>query len=423
MRRPLAPDRYADHRPRLVLVVADLVTEGADVPERAYLGGRRRLIALGAFVAVAAAVTACTAPSTPETSPSPSGALIIPAAPEGALPEETQAQLQQALDDTVAEYGVPGAAVGVWLPDEGSWTTAVGLADVDAGVAASVDMQWPLRSVTKSFTVTLLLELVDEGDVSLDDTIDQYVDGVTDGDRITLRELANMSSGNADYTNDKFVAAFSADPSKIFTLDELNGFMLGEPARFEPGTEHVYTNANTNLLGAVVEEVTGESFGNVVEERILEPLQLEDTRYTLDVSTWEEPHPIGYVLDEGEPAPQPDNLSIFGPAGSMVATVDDMRVWGIALATGALLTPETQAQRLEGTPLEVGPPYDIYALGIGETDGWWGHNGEGLGFTAAVFHNPDTAATVAVFMNLSNVQPKAHPADQLFRRIAAVLQG
>jgi hypothetical protein len=126
MRRPLARDRYADHRPRLVLVVADLVIEGADVPERAYLGGRRRLIALGAFVAVAAAVTACTAPSTPETSPSPSGALIIPAAPEGALPEETQAQLQQVLDDTVAEYGVPGAAVGVWLPDEGSWTTAVG---------------------------------------------------------------------------------------------------------------------------------------------------------------------------------------------------------------------------------------------------------------------------------------------------------
>ena len=388
------------------------------VPRR----GRRRILALASLAVVGALLAACTAAPAPESSSGPSGALIIPAAPEGALPDAAQAELQKALDDTVAEYGVPGAAVGVWIPGQGSWTTATGLADVEGDEAASTDMQWPLRSVTKSFTVTLILQLVDEGTISLDDTIDQYVDGVTDGDTITVRELANMSSGNADYTNDKFVEAFSADPTKIFTLDELNGFMLADPAQFEPGTRHVYTNANTNLLGAVVEKATGQPFEDVIRERILTPLQLDDTQYTLDVRTWSAPHATGYVLDDGEPVAQPDNLSIFGPAGSMVATIDDMRVWGTALATGALLTPETQAERLMGSPLEVGPPYDIYALGIGETRGWWGHNGEGLGFTAAVFHNPDTSATVAVFMNLSNVEPKAHPADQLFRRIAAVLQ-
>lgn len=398
----------------------------AHVSQRVALRGRRRTLALAALAVAGAVLAGCTAPaspeSSPESSPGPSGALIIPSAPEGALPDAQQAELQKALDDTVAEYGVPGAAVGVWVTGQGSWTTATGLADVDADESASTDMQWPLRSVTKSFTVTLILQLVDEGTISLDDTIDQYVDGVTDGDRITIRELADMSSGNADYTNDKFVEAFSADPTRIFTLDELNGFMLGDPAQFEPGTRHVYTNANTNLLGAVVEKATGQPFADVIQERILTPLQLDDTRYTLDVSTWAEPHPIGYVLDDGEPAAQPDNLSIFGPAGSMVATLDDMRVWGTALATGALLSPETQAERLLGSPLEVGPPYDLYALGIGETQGWWGHNGEGLGFTAAVFHDPDTSATIAVFMNLSNVQPKAHPADRLFRRIAAVLQ-
>jgi D-alanyl-D-alanine carboxypeptidase len=387
----------------------------------------RRVLGFASLITVSAVLVACTATPPSESSPSPSGgpsgALIIPSAPEGALPDATQEALQQVLDDTVAEYGVPGAAVGVWVPGQGSWTTAVGLADVESDTAASTDMQWPLRSVTKSFTVTLILQLVDEGEISLDDTIDGFVDGVTAGDQITLRELAYMSSGNADYTNDSFLEAFSADPTKIFTLDELNGFMLSEPAQFAPGTQHVYTNANTNLLGAVVEDVTGQPFADVVQERIFDPLQLANTRYTLDVADWEEPHPIGYVLEDGEPSPQPDNLSIFGPAGSMLATIDDMRVWGIALATGALLAPETQAERIEGSPLEVGPPYDIYALGIGETDGWWGHNGEGLGFTAAVFHNPDTAATIAVFMNLSNVEPKAHPADQLFRRLAAALGG
>lgn len=96
---------------------------------------------------------------------------------------------------------------------------------------------------------------------------------------------------------------------------------------------------------------------------------------------------------------------------------------GRALASGALLDPATQAGREQGSPLDAGPPYDLYALGIGETDGWWGHNGEGLGFTAAVFSNPATGASIVVFTNESNVAGKAHPADQTFRRMAAILDG
>jgi D-alanyl-D-alanine carboxypeptidase len=79
-------------------------------------------------------------------------------------------------------------------------------------------------------------------------------------------------------------------------------------------------------------------------------------------------------------------------------------------------------ERLKGGPLEEGPPYDRYALGIGETGGWWGHNGEGFGFTAAVFHNDSTGATVVVFMNEAQAVPQGHPADQMFRRIAAILK-
>lgn len=371
---------------------------------------------------VAALAGACsTSPiSDPPTAPAPT--VTRPAAPEGELPEALQTRLQTALDQTMGEYGVPGAAVGVWVPDRGAWTKAAGLADVDNDVPASIDMTWPLRSVTKSYTVTLVLQLVDEGAIRLDDTIDSYVDGVTDGDKITLRQLADMSSGNADYTNDDFVAEFGKDPSKIFTLDELNAFVLGKPEQFTPGAKKIYTNANTNLLGAVVEKVTGQPYAEVLAQRILEPLGQEHTRYIVDAGTWLEPHPVGYAPGENGPETQPDNLSIFGPAGSMISTVEDGRVWGEVLATGALLKPETQAVREQGAPLEAGPPYDLYALGMGRTEGWWGHNGEGLGFTAAVFHHPETGATVVVFMNESNVVPKAHPADQLFRRFAEILR-
>lgn len=387
--------------------------------------GARTLVGITAMGVVALLLGSCAA-SPPPAEPSataPAPAVIRPAAPEGDLPEALQALLQQTLESTMAEYGVPGTAVGVWVPGQGSWTSAAGVADIDGDVPVTTEMQWPLRSITKSYTVTVLLQLVDEGKLSLDDTIDAYVDDVTDGDRITLRQLADMSSGNADYTNQAFVDAFSADPERIFTLDELNGFMLGEPAQFDPGTRKVYTNANTNLLGAAIESVTGESFADVLAERILEPLGQDGTRYIVDAARWTTPHPVGYAPAEGGMEPQPDNMSVFGPAGSMISSLDDARVWGETLATGALLEPATQAERLQGAPLEVGPPYDQYALGIGETGGWWGHNGEGFGFTAAVFHNPESGATIAVFMNASNLEPKVHPADQLFRRLSEVLAG
>lgn len=342
------------------------------------------------------------------------------AAPAGELPAELGAELEEALTETMAEYDVPGAAVGVWVPGAGSWTTAAGLADVEEGVAATTDMTWPLRSVTKSYTVTLLLQLVDEGRLSLDDTIDDYVSGVTDGGEITLRQLADMSSGNADYTNENFLKVYSEDPATIFTLEQLNGFMLGEPARFAPGTEKVYTNANTNLLGAVIEAVTGEPFDQALQERILDPLGQTGTHYLTDVTDWTEPHPAGYIVEDGVPVAQEQNPSIFQAAGSMFTTLDDARVWAETLGDGALLSQGLQRLREQGAPLDEGPPYDLYALGIGQTDGWWGHNGEGIGFTAAVFHDPASGASIAVFMNESNV-PDVHPADATFRRFAEIL--
>lgn len=392
---------------------------------------RTRRFGRSAFGAVSAGVTiailtgcAASAATGPTTTPITAPVVSRPAAPEGELPSELVAELQQTLDDTMAEYGVPGAAVGVWVPGEGSWTTVAGIADVESGDPVTREMQWPLRSITKSYTVTLILQLVDEGVIGLDDTIDQYVDGITDGDAITLRQLADMSSGNSDYFTDAFVQDFFIDdPDRLFTLDELNGYVLDQPAQFAPGTEKVYTNANTNLLGKVVEVATGQEFAEALNERILEPLGQSDTRYITDVATWTDPHALGYSPAESGTGweERETNLSVLGPAGSMISSLDDARVWGEMLATGAFLTPDTQAEREQGAPLDAGPPYDIYALGMGETDGWWGHNGEGLGYTAANFHNPETGATIAVFFNLSDYTPKAHPADQLFRRLAEVL--
>ncbi|GAA5230408.1 serine hydrolase domain-containing protein [Arthrobacter cryoconiti] len=343
-----------------------------------------------------------------------------PAAPTGALPSALQVKLQAALESVMAQYHVPGAAVGVWVPGQGSWTTAAGVADVAGGIPVTTDMVWPIRSITKSYTVTLILQLADEGKLSLEDTLNKYVPGVTDGDRITLLELANMSSGNADYVNEAFLAKWQANPAKIFTLDELNSGALGQPAQFAPGTDYVYTNSNINLLGAVIEKVTGEPYDKVLAQRILDPLGQTGTSYMIDASKWSKPHPVGYVVEDGIAQAKTENSSILGPAGSMFSTLEDGRVWATTLGTGALLKPATQELRKIGHKIAK-PPYDLYAVGMGTTDGWWGHNGEGVGFTAATFYHKETGASIVVYMNESDTPDKSHPADQAFRALAAVL--
>ncbi|UOQ59288.1 beta-lactamase family protein [Leucobacter rhizosphaerae] len=385
-----------------------------------------RLAGVALLAAAGLLLTGCTSPASGDTDTSGGDAsaetatVTRPAAPEGELPEDLQGELQAALDEVMAEYGVPGAAAGVWIPGEGSWTTAAGLASIENDLEVTTDMQWPIRSITKSYTVTMLLQLADEGELSLDDTIDQYVDGVTNGDQITLLQLANMSSGNGDYVNEAFLEEFQKDPDKVYTLEELNSFAVGLEPQFAPGAEYRYTNANTNLIGAVIEEVTGKPYAEVLNERILEPLGQTGTAYITDVSDWAEPHPVGYFVENGEATPQPENPSILGAAGSMFSTLDDGRVWAETLGTGALLLPETQELRALGNPIPT-PPYDRYAVGMGETGDWFGHNGEGLGFTAATFHNTETGANIVVYMNESN-NPAAHPADQAFRALAAVLE-
>ncbi len=397
-----------------------------------WMTGRVRLTSLAMLAAGGLLLSGCAAASPGDTMDDAAGGetstakptIQRPKAPEGELPAELQQQLRAALDETMEEYGVPGAAAGVWIPGEGSWTTAAGLADVEQGTAATTDMAWPIRSITKSYTVTLLLQLADEGALSLEDTVGEYVDGITNGDTITLLQLANMSSGVVDYVNEAFITEFAKDPTKVFTLDELNAGVLGQPERFAPGTEYVYTNANTNLIGAVIEQVTGRPYADVLRERILDPLGQTGTTYITDVSDWKSPHPVGYMPDPdtGEMVPQDENPSILGPAGSLFSTLDDGRAWATMLGSGAFLAPETQALREIGHEIAK-PPYDLYAVGMGETDGWLGHNGEGIGFTAATFHNPETGASIVVYMNKSNLPDGAHPADQAFRALAGVLSG
>lgn len=339
-----------------------------------------------------------------------------------ALPAEVTAELEAALADTMAEYEVPGAVVGVWVPGAGEWVVAEGVTDLDSGEEMTTDLFWPIRSITKTFTVSAVLQLADEGLLSLDDTVDQYVDGVPNGDRITLRQLANMSSGLADYAaTEAFAEALGEDIDRQFTNDELNEFGLAAPPDFEPGADHVYSNTNTNVLGAVVEAVTGQSIDEVIDERFIKELGLDGTAYLTNDADFPDPHATGYSPgDDGELGADPPLFTGLGASGAMMSTLDDLHVWAEALGSGALVDEATHAERLEATPLSEGPEYDAYGVGIGTLEGWWGHTGEGLGITALAMHDAESGATVVILMNISGVD--RHVPTVLFREVATILR-
>lgn len=349
-------------------------------------------------------------------------------APEGAaevsvesstVPAGVSDKLVDSMARTMRRFKVPGAVVSLRDPGVGEWSAVAGTADVEDGTPMALDLQWPVRSITKSFTVTVLLQLVDEGVLSLDDTIDQWVSGIPNGDRITLGQLAEMTSGVPDYTGEHFVEDFTADPTAAFTREQILDYVReGEPST-APGEDRHYINSSTVLLGEVIEQVEGAGFDEVVSRRVLEPLGLVSTAYPTDVEGFTARHPTGYQPDGDELSIQPTNFTVFNTAGAMTSNVEDLMVWGRALATGELLDEQTHARRLVGSPLTEGPEYDSYAFGIGELVGWWGHTGEGFGYTTLVMHDPDSEATVVILMNVSNVDE--HAPTVLFREVAAIL--
>ncbi len=318
----------------------------------------------------------------------------------GTFAAATRSRLKSTVDGFLTEAHVPGAVVMAWTKDA-TWTYPTGKADVATGRPMVAGEISPIRSVTKSFTVTLVLQLVDQGKIDLDATVDRYLPGFRDGSRITVRQLAGMTSGLPDYTNQKLIDLIKTDPTASRTPEQLLAFSADEPLDFPPGTSYSYSNANTIVLGLIVEKVTGQPFAEVLQRQILGPLHLTHTEF-LDGNQAPSPHPEGYSPDPETGAPQADpaiNYSLFSFAGAMVSTAADLRTWAGALVSGKLLKPETQAQRLQGRKPLDGPEYDLYGLGIGQIDGWWGHTGNGLGFTAGVLQDPKTGDGVVILFN------------------------
>lgn len=281
-------------------------------------------------------------------------------------------------------------------------------------------------------TATVLLQLVQEGKVSLDDPIGKYVQDVPN-DQATLRQLADMTSGIPIYSAQQaFQATLFADPQQPWTPGKLISYVRNVKPYFRPGAGWAYDNTNYVLLGMTIEKVTGSPIAEVYQDRIFGPLGMTETTFPDESTDLPEPYLRG-VTNQGQPTGKTADATNWNPssaytAGGVISTFDDLKIWADALFTGkGILDPATQQLRRDSLIRNI-PPNNAqagYGIGIGDRAGWWGHDGDIFGYTTTVFHHYELDTTIVVVVNsdisVIGTKPAADPAPAVFAAIAAHL--
>jgi CubicO group peptidase (beta-lactamase class C family) len=345
----------------------------------------------------------------------------------GSTLTQTESAFQQAVLDSFEAQELPAVAAGLWQPGRPPFLLLLGEANKENGRAPTSTDGFRVGSVTKSFTVTLILQLAEEGALSLEDPIGKYIPNIQNPNA-TLEQLANMTSGIFNYTeNQQFVELFVEDFARVWTSQQLIQYANDGSPYFLPGLGWHYSNTNTVALGMVVEEVTGNSLAQEIRARLATPLDLRHTVYppTADMPT---PYAAGYaVVDVGEVEEfTRTHPSSSAGSGALVSTLDDLAVWGRALGRGELLSKESFNRQIQMIPTDscpTCPEYDGYGMGIGELNGWLGHTGDYIGYQALVMYDPLTEATVVILVNQKDFTRSVHYPTDMFRDFVRVHGG
>lgn len=383
---------------------------------------RRTAIPTALLAALALGITGCA------TTSGPTGDATASSASTGT--PAYAATMEQQLRDVMAANAIPGVEVLIRSRDGGDWQTTLGTAEAGAEVPMPANGFFRIGSNTKTMTSTVLLQLAQEGKLSLEDPIARYVPDVPNGDLITLTDLSSMRSGLFSYTADAgFNATLDAEPQKSWTPQELLDIAFSHSPNAAPDTEYEYSNTNIVLLGLVIEKVTRQSATDAFTERLFAPLGLRDTSLPLpqDSGALPDPHAQGYqfgtnVEDLDSYAVPDDQLSAalagtlapinntdMNPswawtAGGATSTPTDLATYVEAMVDGGLLDEQYQKLRLaSGKPIGGGgATTPSYGLGIVEfVPGLFGHDGQLPGYSSFMARDTDRGITIILAANLS----------------------
>ncbi len=364
-----------------------------------------------------------------------------------AFPAAVASELAGAVALAHSRYDIPGIAVTVDEPGVGTFTSTTGLRTIQPPQPVNPATHFRIGSVTKTFTATVILQLVQEHRLHLDEDVDRWEPRLPYAEQITIRDLLDMHSGIFDEggPGSTLSKLSAADPARAWTPQQIVDLAIADGSQ-PPGTWS-YSDTNYQLLALIAQEVTGRPFEDLVEDRILRPLHLTHTSFPTTSLSMPQPAATPYqiALPAGHVAVATTvNPSVLGGAGAMISTLPDLARWAHALGSGELLSPSMQKVReqLLATDVEFPalpgfgktPTVAVgYGLGLEGAYGYFGHNGIVNGFTTDLFYNPSTRTAIVVMFDGEpfevtgtgkNQQVQYLPiADALFLSLAEIVAG
>ncbi|WP_028593259.1 serine hydrolase domain-containing protein [Paenibacillus assamensis] len=330
--------------------------------------------------------------------------------------QNQRAAVKQAVENGANLPHIPGI-VAVELKNGQRQAYAAGESSVHDAQMIKVENAFRIGSITKTFTAVVLLQLAGENKLSLDDSVEKWLPGVVqgngyDGSQITIRQLLNHTSGVANYTDLEFINKYAQNRYQSFTPQKLIQEGLKHAPYFTPGTGWNYSNTNYVLAGLVIEKVTGETYGDQVQQRILTPLQLTRTYVPDHTSYIPWSHARGYMYQAGQFHDVTEiNPSFVFAAGDMISTVDNLNTFFQALLSGKVLN----RSQLEEMFTVVDTGYGIhYGLGIMEQmlpngQSIWGHGGSIDGWASYAGGSKGGNHVIAANMNVLSFEDVENP--------------
>jgi CubicO group peptidase (beta-lactamase class C family) len=325
------------------------------------------------------------------------------------------AQLDGSATDSVADYvrsemqrqHVPGLSLLVVRDGKIMRAEGYGLANVELQVPAKPETVFQSGSMGKQFTATAVMMLVEEGKMGLDDPVTKYLKGAPPTwQQVTIRELLSHTAGFTDYPK-------NFDFRKDYSESQMLKIVEGIPLAFPPGTKWSYSNLGYLTLGIVIHQVTGEFYGDFLEERIFRPLGMSTTRIISEADIIPN-RAAGYRLVKGELKNQEWVSPVVNTTadGSLYFSVLDLAKWDAALYTEELLKRSSLDQMWTVAKLKNGQPNsDHYGFGwfIETKDGHRliSHDGAWQGFETNISRYVDDKLTVVVLTNLDAADPAA----------------
>lgn len=334
------------------------------------------------------------------------------------LPAATAAKIDEIATKALTESGAPSLSLAIVQNEKVAYEKAYGKARLDPAMDAKPEMRYSIGSVSKQFLAAAILMLVQDGKLSLDDRVSQYLPNLTRAGDVTIRQLLSHTSGYQDYYPQDYVAPFMQKP---VTADSILEQWARKPLDFDPGTRWQYSNTNYVVAGRIVEQVTGGPFFSFLSQRVLQPLGMTSA-INLDDQTLGTSDATGYTrFALGPPRPaRPEGRGWLFAAGELAMTAHDLALWDISLIEHKLLRPASLDVMTTPVRLRNGTPTN-YALGVAVLDAEGHpvltHGGAVSGFVSLNTVWPDQGAAVVVFVN----EDGSSAVESVTRQIAPLL--